>query len=43
MNKIYRKRQFDLWNYHNVPEETNQNGLKRSGKEPWKNELWIGS
>lgn len=39
MNKIYRKIQFGLWNSHNIPEVTNQNGQKKSEKEPWKNEV----
>lgn len=40
INKIYRKIQFALWNSYNIPEEPNQNGLKKSEKELWKNEVW---
>ena len=40
INKIYRKIQFGLWNSYNIPEEPNQNGLKKSEKELWKNEVW---
>lgn len=39
INKIYRKIQFSLWNSHNIPEEINQNGQKKSEKELRKNEV----